>query len=231
MLLLAGCSFVNDPDCHLTGFGSLAHDYHSCRIVSRSGAGNAYIASSILDNLTNDITEVFVLWSGLSRIDLALPKCRVDSIGNFSHKNLEQHELWIHSGGWGGSWTIEQKKLPSWLCQYLENMYHPQDWNMINRRSLQCVIGCLNTLEARNIPYRWNFIYDIFQDYSNNSSLGPAMEPNDPLVQLIPPDSRLTSTPYEFCKHRNLLKPDNFHPTQTGWQEWFNSLDDWRPDI
>jgi hypothetical protein len=110
-------------------------------------------------------------------------------------------------------------------------MYHPQDWNMINRRSLQCVIGCLNTLEARNIPYRWNFIYDIFQDYSNNSSLGPAMEPNDPLLQLMPVGNRLKSTPYEFCKHRNLLKSDNFHPTQTGWQEWFVSLGDWRPNV
>jgi hypothetical protein len=220
MLLLAGCSFVNSTECHLTLFPE-AHDYNKCRIVSRSGAGNKYIAHSILWHIGHlDIKKIFVLWSGLSRLDLAYSNKLNEEFSNYSHANVEEDCLWFHSGGWGGTWTEHQKNYPKSTHEYLKTLYYPQDWDMINNSNLLSIIGCLNTIENLKIPYRWGFIYDIFQDYTNTGSLGAPVDRNNPLLKMLPTHTQITTTPFEFCSQNNLLSSDGFHPTALGWSEW-----------
>jgi hypothetical protein len=231
MLLLAGCSYVNDPDCHLTGFGVMAHDFHRCRIISRSGAGNYYIAHSILSHLDQlDVSEVFVLWSGLSRIDIPGPLAQAQQLQT-SHINLEEDCAWIHSGGWAGTWTLDQKKSPNTLGDYFRLQYSALDWDFINQQSLMRIAGCLNTLEVRKIPYRWGFIYDIYQDHSNETSLSGAVKADEPLLKMLPWDKFVGPAPYDYCLSQNLLSEDRFHPTREGWRVWFENLGDFRPKI
>ena len=221
MLLLAGCSFVNSPQCHLTLFGDQATDYNKCRIVSRGGAGNTYIAQSILDSIANlNVEKVFVLWSGMSRLDLPLPLRLQQEFHSYSHKNVENDRLWVHTGGWGGLWTTE-KNYAGWAKDYFKLVYYSQDWNFIVNQNLIQIASCLNTLQSLNIPYRWGFIYDIHQEYFNEASLGPPVDKNNTILKLLPQHTRITIPPYEFCKARGLLDPeDNFHPTKQGWEMW-----------
>jgi hypothetical protein len=221
MLLLAGCSFVNSPDCHLTLFGSTASSYNDCRIVARGGAGNRYIAHSIIESITKlDVKKIFVLWSGMSRIDIPLPKSLDKDFIGYSHRNLEEDCLWVHTGGWGGLWTTE-KNYPDWAKNYLKGMYHSQDWDFMCNQNLIQILSCLNTIETLGISYRWGFIYDIHQPYFDQASLGPAVDKNNSLINLLPKHTQITTTPYEFCRDAGFLDPkDDFHPTQQGWQEW-----------
>lgn len=230
MLLLAGCSYVNDPACHLTGFGPLAHDYNQCRIVSRNGAGNHYISHAILSHLDLAVTEVFVLFSGLSRIDMAMP-CKMQNTVDFSHVSTEQDCIWLHSGGWAGTWTLDRNKRPKDLSStYFNSQYLAMDWQYLNQQSLMRIIGCLNTLEFLKIPYTWGFIYDIHRDYTDQeTSFGGAVSKNDPLLKLLPRQRQLPITPYEYCQDVDLMSEDRFHPSQEGWAHWFRSLGDWRP--
>lgn len=230
MLLLAGCSYVNDPACHLTGFGSMAHDYQRCRILSRNGAGNYYISHSILSHLHLGPTEVFVLFSGLSRIDISLPKVMESTI-DFSHVSREEDCIWLHSGGWAGTWTLDRKRDSDQIgSRYFAGQYLALDWTYLNQQSLMRVIGCLNILESLRIPYTWGFIYDIYQPYTDeHTSFGGAVSKDEPLLKLLPWHRCVPSTPYEYCRDRSLMSEDGFHPSQSGWQDWFHSLEDWRP--
>lgn len=230
MLLLAGCSFVNDPNCHLTGFGSDAHDYNKCRIISRSGAGNHYISHSILSHLNPDITEVFVLFSGLSRIDIPMPLSNVNLV-DFSNVSLEDDCIWLHSGGWAGTWTLEKNKNPDGPARYFKDQYYALDWQYLNRQSLMRVVGCLSAVELMKIPYTWGFIYDIYQDYTDSdTSLGAAVSRDDPILRLLPWHRFVDPPPYEFCRDRGLLDIDGFHPSLQGWQIWFDALGRFRPN-
>lgn len=228
MLLLAGCSFVNDPNCHLTGFGRLAHEYDQCRIVSRSGAGNYYIAHSILSHITKlDVSEVFVLWSGLSRIDIPLPLASADQFR--SHNiSVEEDCAWLHSGGWAGTWSLDKKKASTNFYDYYHSQYSALDWKFLNQQSLTKIIGCLNTLEHQKIPYKWGFIYDIYHDHSDESSLSAAVDHSEPLLKLLPWNKCISVAPYDYCKKLNLLSDDQFHPSLEGWTSWFANIENYR---
>jgi hypothetical protein len=225
MFLLAGCSFVNSPDCHLTLFGPDSQDFNKSRIVSRGGAGNRYIAHSIINNIDLlNVDKVFVLWSGMSRIDIPLPRSVASEFASYSHKNLEDDCLWVHTGGWGGLWT-DETNYPSWAKQYAKTIYFSQDWDFIVNQNLIQIAGCLGLLESKKIPYKWGFIYDIHTEYFNEASLGPAVKKDNHILKSLPKHTQIELSPYEFCRDAGLLDPsDHFHPTKQGWEEWKNAV-------
>ena len=70
-ILVSGCSFTatGNQEAHWT---SEIFDAYNVINVAKGGAGNRYIASSILSNinLVDKPSFVFVLWSGIRRIDI-----------------------------------------------------------------------------------------------------------------------------------------------------------------
>jgi hypothetical protein len=232
MLLLAGCSFTDNVHFPTVAFGPNIYDSNYAKILARGGAGNQYIAQSILDNLTPDVDKVFVLWSGMSRIDIPLPKPMEPEIEVYWHRSHGADAVWFHSGGFGGSWHSRSRyNYSKWIYDCLTTQYTPMDWNYLASLSLSVIAGCLNTLEALNIDYRFGWIYDIFSDYSDkNTSLNGSVSKDHHLLKTIPWHKCLNSTPFEFCRDRNLLDPtDDFHPTAQGYQEWWNSVQDQVP--
>lgn len=229
MLLLAGCIYTDNSNFPAIAFGSNIYNHNYAKIIARGGAGNQYIAQSILDNLTPSVDKVFVLWSGTSRIDVPLPSQMDNEIDNYWHRTKSNGTVWFHSGGYGGTWHSRSRyPYAKWVYDYLKTQYTPLDWNYLASLSLAPIAGCLNTLERLGIEYRFGWIYDIFSDYSDDTtSLGGAVSRDHQLLQTIPWDKCLSSTPFEFCRDRGILDPiDNFHPSATGYQEWWNSVRD-----
>jgi hypothetical protein len=229
MLLLAGCSFVDNSYLPRIAFGEDVYVHHHAKILARGGAGNAFIAQSILDNLTPDVDKVFVLWSGFSRIDIPLPKEMEYQVEVYEHTSPTSDAIWFHSGGFGGSWH-SQPRYPyaRWLYDYVSAQCKSMDWDYLATQNLTIISGCLNTLDRLGIKYKFGFIYDIFQDYSDdNTSLSGPVSRDHPLLRLIPWEHCLSSSPFEFCRDQNLLDPTEstpFHPTPLGYQEWWNTV-------
>jgi hypothetical protein len=228
MLLLAGCSYVDNSHFPRAAFGDKVYG-DQCKIIARGGTGNAFIAQRILDNLTPDVDKVFVLWSGFSRIDIPLPKAMQHQVEPYEHTCTTDDTVWFHSGGFGGSWHSRPRyPYAQWLYDYLSVQYKPMDWDYLATRNLTAISGCLNTLERLGIKYKFGFIYDIFQDYSyNNTSLSGPVSRDHALLKFIPWEHCLSSSPFEFCRDQNLLDPTEstpFHPSPTGYQEWWNTV-------
>ena len=59
MLLLSGCSYTDNEDFPSIAFGRRVYNKSLCKILAWGGAGNHYIARSILDNITPDVDKVF----------------------------------------------------------------------------------------------------------------------------------------------------------------------------
>lgn len=229
MLLLAGCSYTDNPYFPRAAFGDNVYGYKYAKILARGGAGNAFIAQSILDNLKPDVDKVFVLWTGFSRIDISLPKQMEYQLDVYDQTSPTNDAIWFHSGGFGGSWH-SQPRYPyaRWIYDYVNAQYKPMDWNYFATRNLTAIAGCLNTLDRLGIQYKFGFIYDIFQDYSDgHTALSGPVSKDHPLLRLIPWEHCLSSSPYEFCKDQNLLDPTEstpFHPSEQGYQKWWDSV-------
>jgi len=229
MLLFAGCSYTDNPYFPRIAFGENVYNPTRCKILAQGGVGNTFIARSILDNLTPEVDKVFVLWSGFSRIDISVPKQMEYQFDPYEHRSLTNDASWLHSGGFGGSWHSHSRyPYAQWIYDCVTAQYKPMDWNYLATQNLVTISGCLNTLDKLGIEYKFGFIYDIFQDYSDdNTSLSGPVSRNHSLLRLIPWEHCLSSTPFEFCRDRGLLDPTEptpFHPSQIGYQEWWNSV-------
>ena len=229
MLILSGCSYTDNNDFPSIAFGNKVYNDKLCKIVAWGGAGNHYIAQSIIDNLTVDVDKVFVLWSGLSRLDLEFPIELKDDVLSYyegSPLHITNETIWFHTGGFDGTWcNYSRTKYGKYIHDFIKYQYLPLNWDYLNRKSLRSIIGCLNTLESNNIDYKFGFIYDIFKDYSDSQqSLGGAVQHDEPLLNLINWDKCISSTPYEYCLENNLLSSDNFHPSKNGYQQWWDSI-------
>lgn len=69
-ILISGCSFTEHRNWPNLIFDSKKH---SIKNLGRSAAGNNYISNSITGNLDYKPDFVFILWSGINRIDLRVP--------------------------------------------------------------------------------------------------------------------------------------------------------------
>jgi hypothetical protein len=229
MLLFAGCSYTDNPYFPRIAFGENVYRHTHCKILARGGVGNTFIARSILDNLIPEVDKVFVLWSGFSRIDISVPRHMEYQFDPYEVRSLTNDASWLHSGGFGGSWHSRSRyRYAQWIYDCIAAQYKPMDWNYLATQNLVAISGCLNTLDKLGIKYKFGFIYDIFQDYSDdNTSLSGPVSRTHPLLRLIPWEHCLSSSPFEFCRDRGLLdstEPTPFHPSQIGYQEWWNSV-------
>jgi hypothetical protein len=224
MLLISGCSFIENHHFPLLAWGDDVYFDHLAKMRARSGAGNQYIARTILENLVQDVDRVFVLWSGLCRIDITLPMAINHQVQGFWHHHHTYKCTWFNSGGFQGFWNMDTQPVPMWIKKYLRNQYLAMDWEYLATNSFTHVVGCLNTLEARGINYSFGFIADPFVDHSHEPSLGGGIDRNNPLINLINWDKCLPTYPYDYCREHGLLSEDRFHPSEQGYRAWIDSI-------
>jgi|TARA_R110000822_G_C15137410_1_gene475817 hypothetical protein len=225
MLLISGCSFVDNA--HLPYI--IEPKNNQRRIVSHGGAGNNWISRAVLENLSG-IDRVIVLFTGFSRIDVEIPIEMVGDIESYysdtdkpMHYTKNKQSVWFHSGGWDGTWcNWPRTRYADYMYKYMQSQYKPMNWDHHTDRNLIAIAGCLNTLEARGIPYRYGFIYDIFKDYSGTQgSLGGPVKADNPLLNYLDFNKCFKTSPYDYCFENNLLSTDNFHPSTEGYASWW----------
>lgn len=107
--LVSGCSYTQFsmwPDAMLPG--------SKITNVSRSGAGNEVIANSVIYEIASGSVDpdfVFMLFSGINRIDLRLPKIKLlENDNTYYKKTIGNSEYYLN----GGAPNIER----GWLAGY-----------------------------------------------------------------------------------------------------------------
>ncbi len=219
MLLLAGCSFL-----HNDYLPSIVAGQQSYEVIAKGSAGNEFIAKSVIYNIKlKNYKKVFILWSGLIRLDLEVSN-KLDLSGVSSYRKTQRNNrTWFHSGGLNGG-CLSDMAVPKWVRNHFHQQYVTLDYELIQSQSLYHIATCLNTLEAQGIDYRFGFIYDIHKPNNGQYSLGNHVSKAHPLVHLIPWKKAVPIPPYDYCLEHNLLSEDRFHPTEQGYQKWWNEV-------
>ena len=208
-LLIAGCSFSG------SNWGLLEH--HDITNVSAPGASNQYIADSIDFHLRDDFDLVVVLWSGVYRVDMIVPKQWADAhCGDYDFISHLGPKTYIHGGGIAGSWM----SLGSTARNFFKSQYIGSDNSYLRDRGLKPVLDSLALMQHRGQPFLWGWIYDIERDYEQ-TSYGHCLGRLGPVSELHRYQScGINTTPLEWCQQHGQISQDGFHPTIAGYREF-----------
>lgn len=196
--------------------------------MARSGAGNEYIAHSVIETCAiHNIDYVFVLWSGVSRIDLSFGNDIIGNVNeNLDHCTNINNRNWMHCGGLLGSHSSLSKK--NIVGQYIKTQHIETDSEYLTNISLYNVLITQAYLESRNIKYDFGWIYNPHIEYNLDDNKEVANEltlcKKSKLYDVIDWDKFLPSYPYNWCKENKMLDDDNFHPSLNGLHTWLNGL-------
>jgi len=221
-ILVSGCSFteyaewprVLFPDCEIHNTG-------------RIGAGNEYIARSVIDTVTHSTVDyVTILWSGLRRVDLSLSKkLEKTELDQWLYKGTTKHSVILFSGGdWTQKTNIDNLWPHPGLDAFYKMKYQGKDQNFLIEQSLLWVMLCQMFLEQNNIKYKFSFIYNPFDPPLDEPSLGPKIKKNHPYLASINWKNYIDITPLEYAIRCNGLDQDGFHPTQKTMNNWAQSI-------
>lgn len=214
-VLVVGCSFFSQMEC----------DNSNIRIIGISAAGNRLISEIVIHELaTNSYDEVYVVWSGINRLETPISIDLHTTFENYNYPFFYKLNdiVWYMSGGINASGSAPP--CPSEIQKLFHTQYIGATPQYLTNLTLSSIISVQSLLTAKQIPYRMSFIYDvnnqIYDDSWLSNVLG-AIDWSDPLHKLIDWHKIQTdNTPYEWCKSRNLLNNDNFHPSVNGMTEW-----------
>jgi len=135
-------------------------------VLDFAGGGNDVIAHHVLKNFS-DYNAIIINWTSSCRYDV----CYSDSKKIKIHKGRscqhnEGEKLWIHSGGWRGSWQIDSTK-PLFHTMYKNHFDIEDSW----RRTLTHML----TIDVllKNKPHLHLFSFNTFEcvsfgDYEKN---------------------------------------------------------------
>ena len=210
MILLAGCSFM----FQIQAIDTITDDLrkHGRTIFHAScGSGNESISASVVDEIMkrkSELEYVLVLWSGIDRLDLELNTDDIEY--DWKHNNF------LHSGGVLGSWQgLDNKNIRDYMNYY----YKYSDSKINTQRTVRSIFAAKCALEAYNIPYDFGMIYNPYDKKTSQdeATLGLATRNFDEYLTI-------PTYPLNWCKERNLLSDDKFHPTTEGFIQWIDSL-------
>ena len=234
-LVVSGCSFTNnyhfqtwprhlpeiDKDIRL-------HD------VSFPGAGNNYIAESIIqtilrENLDPAETLVIVMWSGVSRKDIVVGKEYYDLLYNACTNQLYD-QYFAFSGGQVGLWTLSDNPF---LKPLFEDWYKSADRSSMGFESLSSMIRLQSFLESRNFPHKFmsyvNYWQDIPDYIGRNGDFSLSYyNRGNPYLSLL--DKNWIWADYdknclfEYARDRGLLDVDQFHPLEAAHKQFANDI-------
>jgi len=233
--LIVGCSFVQNLNDSRNNVNR--QNWHT---VGTSGSGNQAIAAQVINQCSQqNYKEVIVLWSGINRLDFPIGKSLhdimpkdSDNYPDYSYYTIINDIVWYHSGGFMLSGTSD--KSPPWFRNWCQTQYKSASSKYLTELSLLSIIQTQSFLQARNIPYKMSFIYDIDYDYERHYSKnhsGCYVEPgcgkidrSSKLIDLVDWSAFTThQPPYEFAREIHQLE-DGFHPRFPAMNEWFKRV-------
>ena len=229
-LIVSGCSFTETVD---RGWADEVSDKFKPKNfinLAKSGAGNFYIADSLVqclvtEKLVPSETIVLVMWSGMTRKDICVSKDYSKILDRIS-STTRYDQYYAHSGGIAGTWQSDTNRSTvfKWFIHPLfDALYKATDYASCSHDTLSNMVSTKSFLELQGYNYR-------FMSYVNYWGTGPhevspnmdfnikEFIPNDPLLGLLG-DKWIWADGnnmcfYEFAKQRNLLMDDNFHPSE-----------------
>lgn len=228
MRILSGCSYllpntyIMEPDELDSKFQTKLNNRFGDHInLAMAGAGNDYIARSIIDMvLRNNVEYAFVLWSGVSRIDIPLGNNVAQAIyDDYIFKKISYSQTWIYSGGYLGSWTSMKR---SSISNLFRDCYKEDDPLFYTDRTLTNIITTISVLEANNVQYDMGFMYDPLSPENTEQSLG--LLHSSPLMDKINWDKFIPNFPYEYGRHNNGFQKDKFHLLPNIMLDWLDTL-------
>lgn len=262
-ILVSGCSYTANQVWPSVLFAPKQYDVTN---LGRPGAGNEYIANSVMFNVDTKPDFVFILWSGFDRSEFRVPNASIfdKQIGNYSAEVIGNSKYFLsgHAVNPDKGWLAGYNdiKLPDWpeitslqdwfnlpesikleclqhkiylsthggkenmaaFChQYYITQHLDDNREYRSERTFQQLTNCFNLLEKFNIPYRFSFIYDIW-DKKPVFSFGTAVK--DKYYTFIDWSKFIDLPPFVYGIKHDLLSVDNFHLTPQGMIKWANEI-------
>lgn len=237
-ILISGCSFTHWPDApgssknicwpsHLPGG-------HEITNIAEPGAGNQYIANSIVRAICErpgHYDLVLVMWSGVSRLDfltdISEPNWHelFDSYGFYRRVESCPNRLgYIFSGGFMGPWYRNAA-----AGSLFRQLYKVSDDLSLAHQNLIEIVKCQEFLKSMKVPYR-------FMSYVNYWKTGKDLSPNgdfgvmdfyelQPLIRAIDFSQWIFRDEqrdgiYEMAREAEDYNGDRFHPGVITHQQW-----------
>ena len=232
-LVIGGCSFTQTPVDHLNWSVYLRNAVPGVNYINhaRSGAGNNYIADSMIKYLLSEHpgtqeTLVVVMWTGVSRVDFNVSREYYDSLTDWNNKEHTDHARYVCSSGIG----VDRPMIPGSLFREL---YTAMDYRALASNTLFQMVSLRNFLENNGYAYKFMSYVNYWQDspdwYTPNLDFSIThYAQNDPLLLGLGDQwiwvNEQKDCLYEFAKSRNMLLDDGFHPTQQAQEMFFDQV-------
>ena len=224
--LSSGCSFTPG------GWEANFNQYTQHKDLAFPGAGNKYIADSIIHYTTqNDYDCVFVMWSGMTRLEIPITNTKYfDNYFNVSVKgHTPGNTRYVMSGGEYGNY-LEHPMAKSMFS----NIYKFTSYEDLAILSITEIIKLQGYLKSKNIPYYfmsyinyWNQPNDWL---SKNCDKGLNNYPElNSIISQIDFESWIFLNDnkdgiFELALESNLLMSDNYHPNKQAQNLWFDII-------
>ena len=229
-ILIVGCSYVENLDCVDPVNPNCRLDRSKIVLKGTSGAGNQSIAARVIYECSMaNYDHVYVLWSGINRLDFPIGRDLHQVQPTNKHGNPRYQYwsdlgemIWYHSGGYRLSGTSDD--CPKWLREFYDHQYKSATPRYLTDLTLLSVIQTQAFLKSKNISCSMSFIYDVHKNYTE-THIEPGcgkLDSESPLNTLIDWNMFGSSiAPFEFAVTTNQLEPDCFHPRFEAMQQWF----------
>jgi hypothetical protein len=263
-LLVSGCSYTNNQTWPSFLFAPKKYKVVN---LGKQGAGNDYIANSVMFNADTKPDFVYVLWSGINRTDFRVPNSNIFAktlVGNYESTVIGNSRYFLNGHGVNPDkgWLAGYNdiKLPEWpeIASLQDWFDLPEDIKLeclqhkiylsshggkentaafchqyyltqqldINReyrseRTFQNLVNCFNMLDKFNIPYRFSFIYDI---WNKNEWYGHGVAIKDKYYNFVDWGKFINLPPYQYGIKYDLLSQDGYHLTDAGMNQWAGEI-------
>lgn len=261
-LLISGCSFTERLPWPKLLFPTQTFKIHN---HAKAGAGNAYITNSIMQNLDCKPDFVFVLLSGINRIDMRVPNTEIFNdwdgyrsveLGNskffLSGHAVDPDRGWVRAyndvklSHWPeihsvADWlkldpAIKRECLDhriylsthggkegaaAWCHQYFLTQHLGLDAEYRSELTFQNMVMCFDRLERLSIPYRFSFIYDLWNPVEHFAH-GRAVK--ERFYHMIDWNKFIDLPPYQYGIKHDLLSDDGYHLTAAGMNQWATEI-------
>lgn len=219
-VLVAGCSFTENQTWPKVLFPNA-----TVKNIGRAGAGNEFIAQATIDAVRSNRPDfVFLLWSGIFRVDVSFSKQLTQSeFSQIRFKGHTRHSVTLFSGG---DWTRDDGldspdlwKHPL-LTDYFKLKYKNKDHDFLIDNSTYHIMNCQNFLASQNIPYKFGFIYNVFD---SNIKIEPTCTKDQGYFKFLDWNKFIDFPPLEYGVKYDLLE-DGFHLTKPGMNSWAEKI-------
>lgn len=229
-LVVTGCSFTETVS---RGWADIICQYVSPTNfvnVAKSGAGNFYIADSLIQTLiASDFdpaeTLVLVMWSGVSRKDLIV-STEYQSLMPLDHSSVvtKNNIHYVLSGGQVGSWQADSVTGTDyrWFIRPLfEPLYRSSDNQTMGHDTLSNMVKTKSFLENNGYNYKFMSYVNYWTNdpgiVSKNSDFSLTVYcAENPLLKQLGNQWIWSNSDkecfFEYAMNRKLLNDDDFHP-------------------